>query len=136
MINLNVDENYVFDLKDDFVMNYDWDLYEFIENDPVKAYYLGFHIKDWFEELEKEQQYLYSKQIRHNKEGLENYQKQTKFWIDRYPEEGDVEVIDLYQFLLNNMFYDDDEDIVKLAFFYGQLTYDQYAKQEGSEDIH
>lgn len=133
-VNLNVDTNYILDLHDDFVMNKDNNLYEFIGTDPVLAFYLGANFKKWFEELEKEQQYLYSKQARHNKEHLEKYENQIQFWTKKYPDKKDgvVDLIPMSEYILNNMFYDEDSeelDKVKLAFFLGNL-----AENETSED--
>lgn len=135
MVNLEVTEIFVQDLEDDFVMNDELDLYEFIGSDPVKAFYLGMNIKDWFQKLEKEQKYLYSKQIRHNKEDLEKYQDQVQFWLNRQKgNEEEVNICEMTEYVLNNMFWDEDTeelDKIKMAFFFGQLA--QKANEE-SED--
>lgn len=139
MISLEVSEIFIQDLEDDFVMNNELDLYEFIGPDPVKAFYLGMFIKEWFEKLEKEQRYLYSKQVRHNKEDLEKYENQMKFWINKHQgdadEQAEVDVYQLAEYVLNNMFWEEDtEDLdrIKMAFFFGQLVERQ--ANEKSED--
>lgn len=117
-------------------MNYDLDLYEFIGSDPVKAFYLGVNIKDWFQKLEKEQKYLYSKQVRHNKEDLEKYQNQVQFWLDKqHDNEEEVNVCEMAEYVLNNMFWEEkteELDRVKMAFFFGQLA--QQANEESKDN--
>lgn len=135
VISLEVTDIFIQDLEDDFVMNNDLDLYEFIASDPVKAFYLGVHIKDWFQNLEKEQKYLYSKQIRHNKEDLEKYQDQVQFWLNKQNNDDvEVSICEMAEYVLNNMFWEEkteELDRVKMAFFFGQLA--QQANEE-SED--
>lgn len=124
MISLSVDSRYIADLEDDFVMNEDLTLYEFIGNDPVKAFYLGYKITKWFEYLDKSQKYLYSKEARHNRDSLEKYQEQINFWTSKYKSSGEVDLICLSEYIINNMFYDEeteDLDRVKLAFFFGDI---------------
>lgn len=136
MITFAVDPRYTQDLEDDFVMNEDLTLYEFIGKDPVKAFYLGYNIYDWFEKIDKKQRYLYSKQARHNKDDLEKYQEQITFWSKRFPEEGEVEMAKLAEFIINNMFWEEDtEDLdkVKLAFFFGNTIAMQRKKEENEE---
>lgn len=136
-VDLRVDVNFELDLKDDFIMNHDYDLYEFIGGDPTKAFYLGVFIKEWFELLEKEQKYLYSKQIRHNKDDLEKYQTQLAFWMNKKKgmddDEAEVDLAELAEYILNNMFWDEeteDLDRVKMAFFFGQLLADESEKSK------
>ena len=124
MIDLLIDELFIPDLKDDFIMNNELDLYEFIDNDPVTAYYLGYNITDWFPLLEKEQQYLYSKQIRHCRDNLEKYDKQIKFWTKKFANGDDeVDLNELAEYILNNIFIDNDKDLINLAFFLGKVTF-------------
>lgn len=122
MITFVVDSRYVQDLEDDFVMNEDLTLYEFIGKDPVKAFYLGYNINDWFEKIDKKQRYLYSKQARHNKDDLEKYQSQIMFWTKKFSGEEEVDMFDLSEFIFNNIFFDketEESDRIKLAFFLG-----------------
>lgn len=125
MYELNVDQIYIEDLHDDFVMNYDYDLYQFIGRDPIRAFWLAVNITDWFTELEKDQKYLYSKQIRHNKEYIEDYQTQFEYWTNKFQPDSNVEisVLELSEFILNNMFWNKKEDIIYMAFWLGQLLY-------------
>jgi hypothetical protein len=123
-IDLKVDKYYVDDLRDDLMVNTDLDLYEFIGNDPVRAFYLGINMRNWFDELDKDQQYLYSKQLRHNKDDLEKYENQIKFWTDKYPEKGEVNLAELAEYIMNNLFYDEEteeSDKVKFGFFFGDM---------------
>lgn len=123
MISFAVDPRYTQDLEDDFVMNEDLTLYEFIDNDPVKAFYLGYNITRWFKYIDKKQKYLYSKQARHNKDDLEKYQSQIEFWSSKYESpDPEVNMAALAEFIINNMFWEEeteDLDKVKMAFFFG-----------------
>ena len=133
MISFAVDPRYTQDLEDDFVMNEDKTLYEFIGKDPVKAFYLGYNITRWFKYIDKKQKYLYSKQARHNKDDLEKYQSQIEFWSNKYKSsEPEINMAALAEFIFNNMFWDEkteDIDKVKLAFFFGDII----ASKEGTE---
>lgn len=118
-IKLDVSADYVLDLHDDFMMNTSLDLYQFIDYDPVRAFHLGVNIGKWFENISQEKQYLYSKQLRHNKDSLEKYVNQYKFWVNKLPEE-EIDYIELCEYLLNNMFWKDELDQIKVAFSLGQ----------------
>lgn len=123
MIDLTVTKDFIYDLKDDFTMNDKKDLYQFINGDLVKAFYLGINIDDWFQDLPNEKKYLYSKQIRHNKDNLEKYQKQLEFWTSKFPSKTDkIDLVDLSEYILNNMIYEDDSDEINLAFSLGKLV--------------
>ena len=132
-ISLKVDSNYCPDLHDDFVMNYDYDLYEFTEDDPVRAFYLGVHIQEWFPELEKEQKYLYSKQLRHIKDNLDT--EQIEYWIHKFSDSEEIELAEMSEYVINNMFYTEEIDRINLALFFGDLVARQ-KKDEESNDIH
>lgn len=122
MYSLEVDENFVPDLKDDFVMNEEWDLYEFIDGDPISGFYLGYNIEEWFQELDKHQKYLYSKQIRHCKEEISEYRDQIEFWTNKFSNnQEEIDLAELSEYLLNNIFVDSNSDLVKIAFFLGRL---------------
>ena len=120
-------------------MNEDLTLYEFIDNDPVKAFYLGYNISKWFQHLDKKQKYLYSKQVRHNKDDLEKYQTQIEFWTNKYVSpEPETNIAMLAEYIINNMFWEEeteDLDKVKLAFFFGDIiaTKERQQNQEESE---
>lgn len=123
MIDLTVTKDFIYDLKDDFTMNDKKDLYQFINGDLVKAFYLGINIDDWFQDLPNEKKYLYSKQIRHNKDNLEKYQKQLEFWTNKFPSKTDkIDLVDLSEYILNNMIYEDNSDEINLAFSLGKLV--------------
>lgn len=121
MISLTVDQKFVDDLRDDFVINETENLYKFLNGDPVKAFYLGLNVTEWFEELDKKQQYLHSKQIRHNIDEIKKYQSQIEFWTKRYPEE-EASFLEISEYILNNMIIEKDSeelDLVKIAFSFG-----------------
>ena len=124
MISFSVDPRYIQDLEDDFVMNEDLTLYEFIGKDPIKAFYLGYNIAKWFKYLDKRQKYLYSKKVRHNKDDLEKYQEQIEFWANKYVSpEPKINMAMLAEYIINNMFWEEeteDLDRIKLAFFFGE----------------
>lgn len=120
MIDLTVNKDFIYDLKDDFTMNDKKDLYQFIGGDLVKAFYLGVNLTEWFKELPAEKQYLYSKQIRHNKDNLEKYRKQLTFWTDKFSsKDEEIDLVDLSEYILNNMIYEDNSDEINLALFLG-----------------
>lgn len=133
MISFAVDPRYTQDLEDDFAVNEDLTLYEFIGKDPVRAFYLGYNIAEWFKFIDKKQKYLYSKQARHNKDDLEKYQSQIEFWSNKYKSpEPEINMAALAEFIFNNMFWDEkteDMDKIKLAFFFG----DTIASKERAE---
>lgn len=129
MIDLTVTKDFIYDLKDDFIMNDKKDLYQFIDGDLVKAFYLGINIDDWFQDLPNEKKYLYSKQIRHNKDNLEKYQKQLEFWTNKFPSKTDkIDLVDLSEYILNNMIYEDNSDEINLAFSLGKLVNNESGK--------
>ena len=122
MISFEVDSCYILDLKDDFIVNETLTLYEFIGKDPVKAFYLGININKWFKDIDMKQQYLYSKQARHNKDGIEKYFSQIDYWSKKFSDQEEVDITELAEYIMNNMFWDkgtEDIDKIKLAFFFG-----------------
>lgn len=138
MISFEVDPRYTLDLEDDFVMNEDLTLYEFIGGDPVKAFYLGYNIYDWVDKIDKKQRYLYSKQARHNKDALEKYQTQIEYWSRQFPESGEVDMVKLSEFIINNMFWEEETeelDTVKMAFFFGNTIAVQQKKKQEDENV-
>ena len=138
LISFAVDPRYIQDLEDDFIMNEDLTLYEFINNDPVKAFYLGYNITKWFDYIDRKQKYLYSKQARHNKDDLEKYQNQIEFWSTKYLSPGpDIDMVSLAEFIINNMFWERETealDKVKLAFFFGDIIATKEKQQNQKKD--
>jgi hypothetical protein len=127
VISFSVDHIYVLDLRDDFIMNTDRSLYDFLNNDPVKAFHIGVHLKKWYSLLDRKQQYLYSKSLRHNREEIESYIDQAKWWTNKYPSKDDkqVDMIDYSEYIVNNMIWNDkteDIDKVKVSLFLGMTT--------------
>lgn len=133
MISFDVDPNYILDLEDDFVINESLTLYEFIGDDPVKAFYLGFNIEEWFSKIDKKQRYLYSKQARHNKDDLKKYQNQIEYWSKKYPSDEMVDMVKLSEFIMNNIIWQEESetlDRIKLAFFFGNTISAERKKQD------
>lgn len=124
MINLKVDKYYELDLYEDVIMNEDKKLYQFLDNDPVKSYYFGKNIKSWKDSLSDKQVYLYSKDLRRVDINIEKYIKQIKFWGSKLDPEEVVNIIEFHQYLLNNMFYSKDEDVLLVAIYLGE-TYNE-----------
>ena len=121
-MNLHVDNIYIEDLRDDIRVNYDYSLYEFIDGDVIKAFYFGYIIKDEFETFDQGRQYLYSKGLRHVGKDIEEYNPQIKYWIDKYIEQiktEEVDLIEVSEYVLNNLIYFDPKDIIKIALFLG-----------------
>ena len=124
MINLKVDKYYELDLYEDVIMNEDKKLYQFLDNDPVKSYYFGKNIKSWKDSLNDRQVYLYSKDLRRVDINIEKYIEQIKFWGSKLDPEEVVNIIEFHQYLLNNMFYSKDEDVLLVAIYLGE-TYNE-----------
>lgn len=137
MISFAVDPRFVQDLEDDFMVNEDLTLYEFIGKDPVRAFYLGHNITKWFKDINRNQRYLYSKQARHNNDDLEKYQVQIEYWTKKFPKEGEISMVELAEFIINNMFWEEkteELDRVKLAFFFGDTIAKAQEQEEKAKD--
>lgn len=147
MIKFKVDKYFVPDLRDDFVMNDDYTLYEFIDGECDTAFWLGMYIDEWWDELTKDQKYLYSKQNRHNDEYAEPYKKQIDYWVQKFaslPDSGEeIDLIDLAEYVINNIILLDEDDLIPLCYFLGQTTgvaqerleQSEEAKEEAEKDI-
>lgn len=136
MISFAVDPRFVQDLEDDFMVNEDLTLYEFIGKDPVRAFYLGYNLAKWFKDINRNKRYLYSKQARHNKDDLEKYESQIEFWSRKFPKKGEISMVELAEYIINNMFWEEkteDIDRVKLAFFFGDTIATSQSAEEESE---
>lgn len=121
IVDLKVDDIFILDLRDDVMMNYDYNLYDFINDDPIVAFYLGFNISKWFELLHGEQQYLYSKELRHIFKDISEYIPQIKYWVNKYSKEKEIDVIDLSEFIINNVIYLSSNDIIPVCLYVGLL---------------
>lgn len=133
MISFAVDPRFIQDLEDDFMVNEDLTLYEFIGKDPIRAFYLGFNLTKWFKDISRKQRYLYSKQARHNEDDLDKYNSQIEYWTNAFPKQGEVPMVELAEFVINNMIWEEkteELDRVKLAFFFG----DAIAKAEEQQE--
>ena len=136
----NVNQLYTLDLRDDFIMNYDKDLYEFIDGDPVKAYQLGIYATKWFDELSREQQYLHSRHLRHINEEIQSYSEQINYWSKKFPSEddGQVDLVEMCDYIYNNIIWldDDYENQIRVALFLGMITGQNMKEREGDTDKH
>lgn len=117
MISFTVNPLFVLDLRDDFLVNDSKKLYEFIGKDPVKAFHLGVHVAKWFDLLDRKQQYLYSKLLRHNQEEIEPYMDQLKHWTEAFPhssKDDQINIIELSEYVFNNMIFSSEvwKDII------------------------
>lgn len=125
-MNFGVNQLYILDLRDDFIMNYDKDLYEFIDGDPIKAYQLGIYATKWFDELSRDQQYLHAKYLRHINEDILLYNKQIQYWSDKFSanDEQEIDLIEMCDYIYSNLIWLEDEDIarIKVALFLGMIT--------------
>ena len=83
-IDLNVKISYIQDLLDDVLDNKFEHLYEFIGKDVVRAFYFGFYFEEWKGLMEPPQVRLYSREMRHLTDKLENYSNQINFWNGKY----------------------------------------------------
>lgn len=137
MISFAVDPRFIEDLEDDFVMNETLTLYEFINNDPVKAFYLGIYLDKWFKKINRNQRYLYSKQARHNNDDIRKYDKQIEFWQKKFPEEGEIDLAEVAEYIINNIFWEEkteDLDRVKMAFFLGDIIATEKCQQDTQKE--
>lgn len=137
MISFAVDPRFIEDLEDDFVMNETLTLYEFINNDPVKAFYLGIYLDKWFKKINRNQRYLYSKQARHNNDDIRKYDKQIEFWQKKFPEEGEIDLAKVAEYIINNIFWEEkteDLDRVKMAFFLGDIIATEKCQQDTQKE--
>ena len=125
MTSFAVNPLFVLDLRDDFLMNNSQKLYEFIGEDPVKAFHLGIYVVKWFELLDKKQQYLHSKLLRHNQEEIEPYMDQLQYRTEQFPhtsKDDQVDMIEMSEYVFNNMVINSEEDKVKVALFLGMIV--------------
>lgn len=127
MISFSVSPIYVLDLRDDFIMNSKKKLYRFLGRDPIKAFHLGVHVVKWFELLDRNQQYLHSKSLRHLQEDVGSYLEQMKYWTDKFNSGDDEEInmMELSDYVYNNMIWNDEteeQDKVRVALFLGMIV--------------
>lgn len=136
----SVNQLYPLDLRDDFIMNFDQDIYEFIDWDPIKAYQLGIYATKWFEELNRDQQYLHAKHLRHINEEVLPYSEQINYWSKKFPadDDGQVDLIEMCDYIYNNLIWLEDEEVarIKVALFLGMITGQQMKERSGDTDEH
>ena len=138
MINLKFNEIYLLDLREDILLNV-VPMYDFLSYDIEKAFWFGYLIHDTFKELKELQPFLYSKPLRHIAEEISSYEKQIEFWDAKRGEfnlEEDPlqEVLSLYEYILNNLFYDNKDDIIKIAIKFGQNLKNVIKEKENEKE--
>lgn len=130
---LNYTELEIRDLYEDFYLNETFDLYEFIDGDVNTAFYLGANISDWLQDLPKEKQYLYTKQARHNFEYISDYNEQYEYWYKKAIDtlsnkDHEVDLIEVSNYILNNLILEDESLIINFAFLLGNVVYKSQKK--------
>lgn len=126
-MSLGSNQLYVLDLRDDFIMNYDKKLYEFIGYDPVKAYQLGMYVTKWFDNLDRDQQYLHAKSLRHLNQDIDIYNQQIQYWANKFSKsEGEeVDLLEMCDYIYDNLIWfpeNEEKDKIKVALFLGMIT--------------
>ena len=122
MLNLEVTKLFILDLEEDFVRNKNVELYDFIKDDIVKAFWLGYHFNEWFQKLENEKPYLYSKQSRHIIDYVDPYESQIHYWLDKL---GTQELtLESVAYVLDNLILENEEDLDKISFYFETLFTD------------
>lgn len=129
-INLKIEYIEILDIRDDFIVNWDKTLYKFINNDPVIAFYIGFNIKRWFPLLECEQKYLHSKYLRHCTVDNDCYKKQIEYLIKKFPSAEEIDLIELSNYVLNNIVLKKDSDFVSVSLYLGMVVGINNTKEE------
>ena len=138
MINLKFNEIYLLDLREDILLNV-VPMYDFLSYDIEKAFWFGYLIHDVFKELKELQPFLYSKPLRHISEEIQSYEKQIEFWDTKHgefnlDEDPLQEVLSLYEYILNNLFYDNKDDIIKIAVKFGQNLKNLIKEKENEKE--
>ena len=128
-------QKYLDDIRDDILENWDSDLYEFIAEDVVKAFWTPFVFKEIVNKediLEVDQYLLYSKQIRHAGDNiLKEYGNQIDFWETKFRKSNKkVLFLDLIDYVLNNLICFKDRDLIDIALYFGNYIYENYNKFE------
>lgn len=125
MVSLDIPSKYLIDLKYDFLSNKSKTLYELIDGDPARAFYIGIYSKKWFDLLEEKKKYLYSKDFCHLPEQMQKYRTQLEYWVKKYnssQESDEVDTVKLSEYVLNIIVFDsetEEQDLIKLALFLG-----------------
>lgn len=124
-IDLNVKPSYIEDLFDDVCDNTELHLYAFIGNDPVKAFYFTLYITERSSKLAAWQVRLYLKELRHVIKKIEHLFPQITFWENKYSDlfkDQKVNLLHTFNYMLNNIIVDNDEDLINFALLLGANT--------------
>lgn len=138
MLELKFSELYLEDLKEDIILNM-YPIYDFLGKDLEKAFWFGFVFLEVLEKLQGMQPFLYSKPLRHIVEDILPYKEQFMFWENKYwkgVEDEKVSIFDIYSYILNNLFYENELDSIKIAIRFGELAYKQYENEKERKETH
>ncbi len=125
---IKMDEIYLADLQDDFEeigrgqVNFTLD--EFLQNDINRAFAFGYACNDW---KEKGMWFPVSirKEIRHLADNTENYNAQLN-WLNSKCD-SKIKSEDYVEYILDNLFYENKKDKIKIAILLGNTLKRKYA---------
>ncbi len=122
MIDIIFNDLYCEDIIDDFEefgrCEGNFTLSEFIQDDFSRAFCLGY----CYEQIIKQKLWIpvsIRKEIRHLPEELEYFNPQLKWLNDKYNVKGIIKIQEYAKFILNNVFCDDKDTLLKLAVILG-----------------
>ena len=115
---IKFDDIFLADLKDDFELagkgETEFSIYDFINHDLSRAFGVGFAIPDWKLWIPIKVR----KELRHASDNLKQYDSQMKWLNSKYNKEP-FDVKDYITFILNNVFCDDEHDLINIALCLG-----------------
>lgn len=118
MKKIEFDEVFLADLKDDFELagkgEREFSIYNFIGKDLSRAFGVGYGVKDWGLWVPVTAR----KELRHMTDGMEKYDPQLQWVSSKWVEESS-ELSEYIDFVLSNMFFDNEEDMIKVAVLLG-----------------
>lgn len=133
MINIDFSEIYCEDLIDDFEEagrnERNFTLDEFIQNDYSRAFGLGFCYKD-FVDQKMWIPVSIRKSIRHISEDLEEFNPQLEWLNKKYGTGKQVKIRDYVNYVLNNLFCDDEDILLRIAIVLGMNLRDSKVNEK------
>lgn len=122
MINVEFDEIFCEDLKDDFEEagrnERNFTISDFVQNDYSRAFGLGFCYKDLIEQRMWIPVSI-RKEMRHISDNLEDYNSQLEWLNSKYGIGKCVKIKEYVNYILNNIFCDDKEILLRIAIVLG-----------------
>lgn len=121
---IEFDEIFCQDLKDDFEEigrgERNFTLKEFLRDDLSRAFAFGFSHLEWKEKDKMWFPVPLRKELRHLSDGMEHYSAQLEWLNKKYRITGKkVKIKDYAQFILDNVFCDDPDELLKIAIIIG-----------------